>query len=110
MVTAMQEDAPTIIYEGPGEGTELLGALQANFYVPGLERDFAVFVNEPAIDFLREELGVEDTPETRQDITRRLGELIVARKIRHHLLDPITFAGKRVLDDDPSLLEDLKRG
>lgn len=98
-----------IIYEGPGTSTELMGATQANYIVPALDREFAVLVNEPTLQYLRDELGGEDTQEWREDMTRRVGELLIQRKIDRGIHDPIHFVGKRVFEEDPSLLEDLKR-
>lgn len=102
-------DSPAIIYEGAGEGAELMGAEQANFFVPSLEREFAIFVNEPATLVVLGELSLEDTRENRELATRRLGELIVAWKIREHRLDPIAFVGSRVFDEEPALLEQIRQ-
>lgn len=109
MVTTMDTtQAAKIIYEGPGEGAELMGAEQANFYVPSLEREFAIFINDPAIAHVLQELGLEDTREQRIDVARRLGERIVDWKIRELRLDPIAFVGRRVFEEEPALLEALR--
>jgi hypothetical protein len=110
MVATMDPpNGPAIIYEGPGDGAELMGADQANFYVPELDREFAVFVNAPLMMHVLSEVGLEDTRENREAVAQRLGGEIVGARIRYGILDPIAFVGLGVLDDYPDLLDRVRQ-
>ncbi len=108
MIAEMDTPSAPILYEGPGEGAELMGAEQANFYAPGLEREFGVFINIPTLEYVMGELGIEDTPDNRQKLMEHLGRAIIERKVRASRIDPVTFVGKKALTDDPTILEEVR--
>lgn len=99
----------TIRYQGPGRGTELLGAVQANFFVDDFDREYAVLVNEPALQYAAAELGVELTDAWRECATAVIGELVIRDHAATGKLEAIAFLGRSVFDEHPGLLEHLKR-
>lgn len=108
-MVSVVDAATEIVYLGSDEDAALWGADQANFFVPSLDREFAVLTNEPAMLHVLGELGLEDTPETRLDVAARIGRLVIEKKIGEGRIDPIAFVGMQIFDDDPSLLEALKQ-
>lgn len=102
-------EPPTeIVFQGVNRGSEIMGALQGNFLVPDIEREFAILVNVPTLDWLIQELGLEDTEENREELVSQIGGIVVRLKLESRRIDPLTFVGKHFLDEYPSVLEDLK--
>lgn len=101
-------DEPRVIFEGFGEGAELLGATQVNFIVPDMEREFAMTINDPALDRAVQESGLEASPETRLVVARELGRLLLLRKLQAHQMEPLNFFGLRLFEEHPGIVEDLR--
>ncbi len=102
-------DTYTVVFESFGEGAELLGATQVNFFVPGLDREFAMTINNPAIDRAVSELGLESDPEARQSVARGLGNLLLQRKLQVRQLEPLNFFGLRLFDEYPGIVDELRK-
>src|SRR5690606_30152533 len=105
-VTQMMEtNEHRIVYEGAGEGADIImGASQANFIVvgPGADKECAVMVNDPAAQYLAEQLGAELTPEWREAITAKLGKQVIEQTLkdgRH--LSSVIFISRAVLEAHP---------
>lgn len=96
------------VFESFGEGAELLGATQVNFFVPGFDREFAISINDPALDRAVTALGQDASAETRERVARELARLLLMEKLRLHRNEPANFFGLRLYDDHPGILDSLR--
>jgi len=101
-------DSTPIVFEGFGEGAELLGATQVNFFVHRLDREFGVTINDPALDRAVGEAGVENTPENRLAVARELARLLLQSKLQTRQLEPLNFFGLRLFDEHPGIGDRLR--
>lgn len=109
-MTALVNEPLNIRYEGPGFGTELLGAVQANFFLDAFDREVAVLVNIPALQFLAGELGVEADDAWNERAAAVIGEAVVRdQHAEGGRIEALTFVGKSVFDEIPGLLDHVKR-
>lgn len=101
-----------ISYEGPSPDTEFLGYSQGNFLVtvPGWKaREVAVLLNAPAARRLIGELGLEDSPETRDHLTRVVGEAWLRRVVAGCApLESFVTVSSGFLDEHPDLLAEVR--
>lgn len=105
-------DAVVVTFQGFAEGSDVLASTQADFLVDLPERngrEVSVLVNDPTASHVAEALGLDDSAETRTAITRQLGQVWLERKAAsgEHFA-PIVFITRRVLEDDPSLVDALR--
>lgn len=107
-MTALVDPSLTISYEGPELGTELMGAVQANFFLPGIDREVAVLVNIPALEWLANELGIEPTQEWQEAAAARIGEFIIREQHGRGRIEALTFLGRSVFSEHPGLFEAIK--
>jgi hypothetical protein len=102
----LAENLPVVRFEGFGEGAELLGAVQMNFFVPSLDREYAISINDPAVDRAVQEAGAD--AESRQAVARELARLLLLAKLRDGRLEPFNFYGLRLFDEHPGIIDDLR--
>jgi hypothetical protein len=100
-----------ITYEGPGEGSSIMGASLANFIIetPGADKECAVMLNDPGATYLAEQLGVELTDEWRESATQKLGEAVLKAAIeesRH--VDSVVFVSRAILEAHPEFVDALR--
>jgi len=101
-----------IVYEGPGDGADIImGASLANFMIegPGADKECAVMLNDPGASYLAEKLSVEPTPEWREAMTRRVGEVMLQAALeasRH--VDSVAFVSRAILEAHPEYIEALR--
>jgi hypothetical protein len=103
-----------IVYEGPSEGAEaIMGATLANFIIegPGADKECGVMLNDPGAAYLAERLGVEQTPEWREQMTKRVGEVVLdaALQQKRHI-DSVVFVSRAILEAHPEYVEALRAG
>lgn len=109
-MTALVNEPLNVRYEGPGIGTELLGAVQANFFLDAFDREVAVLVNIPALEFLAAEMGVTADDAWNERAAAAIGDAVVRDQYEQHgRIEALTFVGKSVFDEIPGLLEHVKR-
>jgi hypothetical protein len=109
-MTALVDPPLNISYEGPGSGTELLGAVQANFFIDQSDREVAVLVNTPALEFLAGEMGVQADDAWNERAAAVIGEAVVRdQHTEGGRIEALTFVGKSVFDEIPGLLDHVKR-
>lgn len=101
-----------IQYEGPGVAQEIWGATQANFVVlrpHHAAKEVAVMLNDKAVQRLAREFGVADTPEFREGAARFAGRAAIQRLWdRRGRLDSAIVVSAATLDEDPTILEELR--
>ena len=101
-----------IVYEGPSEGAgELMGASLANFIIegPGADKECAVMLNDPGAAYLAEKLGAQVTPEWREEITRKVGEVVLRAAIdAHRHVDSVVFISRAIFEAHPEYVEALR--
>jgi hypothetical protein len=88
----------------------LLGAVQANFFLDKFDREVAVLVNIPALEFLASELGVTADDAWNERASAVIGDAVVRDQFAQGgRIEALTFVGKSVFDEIPGLLEHVKR-
>jgi hypothetical protein len=101
-----------IVYEGPSEGADMImGASLANFIIetPGADKECGVMLNDPGAAYLVEKLGADETPEWREEITRRVGEVVLQAAIEaHRHIDSVVFVSRAILEAHPEYIEALR--
>ncbi len=108
-MTTLVDPPLNVSYEGPGNGTELLGAVQANFFIDRYDREVAVLVNTPALEFLAAELGVEADDAWNERAAAVVGEAVVRDQYTEGgRIEALTFVGKSVFVEIPGLLDHVK--
>jgi len=101
-----------ITYEGPGNGEDLVGAVQANFLVhragqPSTE--VAVLVNHPALDHLAVALGQVNDAAFRTGAARVVGRLFIERTFeRRARLGPVLVIAKATFAEDAGFLDAIR--
>ena len=108
MMAELTANRPIVIFEGFGDRTTLMGATVADFLVPSIEREFAIAINDPVLVHALQELGLPDTPENRDTITRELGRLLLYHKLHRGYLEPTNFYGLRLFKDHPGIVDELR--
>lgn len=99
-----------IAYEDAGVAPELWAATQANFAVrfPGKHaREFAILVNDAAMEYLTGELGVEDSPEIRRTLARIVGEAYLPIAVASSA-DPLVMVARATFAESPGLLAEVR--
>lgn len=99
---------PGPVFESFGEAAELLGAVQVNFFVPGPNREYAITINDPALDRAVAELGLEPSADSRRTVARELGRALLVRKLQANRGQPLNFYGPRLFDDYPGVVDDVR--
>lgn len=101
-----------IAYEDAGVAPELWAATQANFAVrfPGKHaREFAVLVNDAAMEYLTGQLGVEDSPEIRKKLARLVGEAYLPIALANsRVADPLVMVARATFAESPGLLAEVR--
>ena len=100
-------------FEGIAEGSEVLGATQANFvvYRSGQHaKETSVLLNDPAATYLAGLLGMDDGVPFRASAARHVGQLWLEAAVEagHHI-ESIVFLSKGSLESHPALVERLKQ-
>ena len=112
-MTTLQENEASIQFEGLGSGAhELFGGTQANFLinVPGRsDREIAVLVNDPTMEFLAERLGVENTQEFRDRAAEVVGRLWITRAMDRGLrVPPAITISRNLLEQNPDFVTEVE--
>ena len=99
-------------FEGIADGSDLLGATQANFAVQRKgqnTKETSILLNDRAATYLAGVLGTEDTIAFRESAARHLGQLWVETLVeRGRHLDSIYFLAKSSLEAEPAIVAHLK--
>ena len=108
-----------IAYQDAGVAPELWAATQANFAVrfPGAAspklagtlhtREFAILVNDAAMEYLTGQLGVEDSPEIRKTLARIVGEAYLPIALASSA-DPLVMVARATFAESPGLLAEVR--
>lgn len=101
-----------VTYEGEGVAPELWAMTQANFAVhfPGKHvREFAVMVNDAAIEYLAAELSRDDTADFRRMAARYVGEEFLPGLVAESVAqDPLVTVSKMTFERSPGLLDRVR--
>lgn len=111
MVNTAEPDI-TVRYEGPGVGTEIWGATQANFLVGRQGRaaqEVAVMLTNPAAEFLAEQLGQECSPDFQDTAAKYVGTIWTRQIFADHgRVDPTVTVSRGTFEEHPELLAQVK--
>lgn len=101
-----------IDYEGPGEGGDYLGNAQANFVLRWHNhraREVSILVNEPALQYIAEQIGVEMDEATEERVVRAIGERLLQRyESGEGHIEPFIWVSRSLLQRAPELVEHVK--
>lgn len=112
-MTSIAEATVEVRYQGGSAGGELWGMTQGDFILSAAgrnQREVAVLLNDPAAQLLAGQLGKEDTPAFRQEAVHQVGLFLLAQLERQGSVDPQIFVSVGLLNENPEIVEHLKRG
>ena len=100
-----------ITYEGPGDGSSIMGASFANFIIegPGADKECAVMLKDPGASYLAEQLGTDLTDQWREQATAKLGAAVLGAAMeesRH--IDSVVFVSRAILEAHPEFVDALR--